>query len=366
MEVNNQKQSAGDNSTQVIAKEYHNHQGLQIGDVIPLVHGLVKNEMDIYQQVAAVTAKSRFEEFTKSLESNIESKVAAKIEKFSEPSMQFATREATLGYIKSGDKDQKDMLVDLLIERLKADDRSTEQLLIDEAIQILPKLSPKCISVLTLMVFNNLKVSGYISIFESFVKKLNPVVDNVFNTKNIDLEYLVQTGCISSILAFRRNENWCQSNVKNYPLLFCHLDNNEAAEKFLSKYGFEKIKGGLQFPPEIETQQLMKLFSFFNITIDGNFAPNFLTLEKYTEIGNQLSPFALEDIMSLLEHRTPMNDEEIINYYSKFNPRWVETIKIIDHKISKYDLNLVGKYIGLLHLTKLLETQVSLELLIPN
>lgn len=366
MGINNQKQSAGDNSTQVIANEYHNHQGIQVGDVIHIVHGLVKNELEIYQQVAELKAQSRFEEFSRSLESAIENKVADKIDKFSEPSMQYATRAATLGYIKSGDNDQKEMLVNLLIDRLKSDDQSTEQLLIDEAIQILPKLSPKCIAVLTLMTFNNLKVSGHKSILESYLKKLNPIIDSVFDVKNIDLEYLVQTGCISSILAFRRNGNWFQSNVMNYPLLFCYLDNNEATEKFILKYGFEKKKDIFQFPLGINPQQATNLFSCFDITVDGKFTPSLLTPDRYSEIADQLKPFAEEDILSLLENRTPMSDAEITNYYSKINPRWVETINVIENKLSKYNLNLVGKYIGSIHLTKLLETPISLELLIPN
>lgn len=80
-----------------ITTEHHYHTGLQISDVIPLVHELVKSDLLIYKMQAEDTANSRLEEFAKSFEEEIIEKVADKIDKFAEPSMQFATREAAVG-----------------------------------------------------------------------------------------------------------------------------------------------------------------------------------------------------------------------------------------------------------------------------
>ena len=366
MDVNKQHQSAGDNSNQIIANTVNQYSGIQIKDVVPIVHGLVKTELEVYQMLADLKVQTRFAEFSKSLESEIESKVADKVEKFSEPSMQYAAREATLGYIKSGDMEQKDMLIDLLIERINSEDQSSIQLLIDEAIKILPKLSSKCIAVLTLMTYSNLKVFGRKSVLESHIHRLNPVIDKVYDVKNIDLEYLVQTGCISSILGFKRNKNWIQSNIENYPLLFCHLDNEEAVDKFLMKYGFKKKDNALFLPEGITPKDFGNFISYFDFTVEGKIIPRLLTQEKYFEIAENLKPFEKDDILSLLGKRTPMNDYEVIAFYSQINPRWVETINILDSKMSRYNLNLVGKYIGVLHLSKLLDTEISLDLLIAN
>lgn len=366
MDVNKQQQSAGDNSNQIIAHTVNQYSGIQISDVVPIVRGLVKSELEVYQKLADINAKIRFEEFSKSLELEIESKVADKVEKFSEPSMQYAAREATLGYIKSGDGEQKDMLIDLMIERINSEDQSSIQLLIDEAIKILPKLSSKCIAVLTLMAYCNLKATGKKSVLISSIQKINPVIDKVYDIKNLDLEYLVQTGCISSILGFIRNKDWIQSNIEYYPLLFCHLDNQEAVDQFFSKYGIEKKDKALYFPKSIGSQEFTNFVSYFDLTVEGGIIPGLLAPENYFEIADNLKPFEKDDILSLLEKRTPMNDQEVINFYSGINPRWVETIKAIDGKISQYTLNLVGKYIGVLHLSKLLDTPLSLDLLVPN
>lgn len=366
MDINNHKQSAGDNSNQIIAHTVNQHYGIQIADVVPIVHGLVKSELETYQKVADIKAQTRFEEFTKSLESEIETKVADKVNKFSEPSMQYAAREATLGYIKTGDSEQKDILIDFLIQRINSEERSSIQLLIDESIKILPKLSSKCIAVLTLMTYSKLKVTWKKSVLEAAILKLNPIIDRVYDVKNIDLEYLEQTGCITSTIGFKNNENWLQENQKNYPLFFCHLNNEESTDRFFSKYGFIKEENRLVISGGVSPQEFGNFVSCFDLTVEGKVSPSLLTVENYLQIVDSFRLFAKEDILSLLEKRTPMSDTEIMDYYANINPRWVQTVEVLDGKMSQYSLNLVGKYIGSIHLTKLLETPISLELLIPN
>ena len=369
MDVSNQKQTAGNNSVQIIDQSVNHHQynGIRIADVIPIVHGLVKAELEIYQDMADMKAQIRLDEFSKSLESAIESKVADKVEKFSEPSMQFAARQATLGYIKSGDLEQKDMLIDLLVERINTEDRSTKQLLIDEAIQILPKLSSRCIALLTLMTYSKLKFVGKKSVLDSAVRNMNSVIDNVCNGTNFDLEYLVQSGC-AFLVGIIQKENgwWIQQNRESYPLLFSHIDNQEAAERFLEKYEFERNDKEISFPKNITTQEIGNFLYCFDLSLDNKINPSLLTLDKYEEYVPQLGPFTKEDILSLLGTRTPMEDEAIIAYYSNINPRWIETIDLLNEKISRYELTLVGKYIGVRQLAKLLDMPISLNLLVSN
>ena len=75
----------------------NSNNGLQIGDVVPLVQALVKSELEVCKLQAENTVLCRFNEFTSSLEAELERKVSDKISRFTEPAMQFAAREATVG-----------------------------------------------------------------------------------------------------------------------------------------------------------------------------------------------------------------------------------------------------------------------------
>jgi hypothetical protein len=54
-------------------------------------------------------------------------------------------------YAKTGDVDLKEQLLDLLIQRIDSDERSLKQVVLDEAIILLPKLTKDQINLLTLL-----------------------------------------------------------------------------------------------------------------------------------------------------------------------------------------------------------------------
>lgn len=56
----------------------NNYNGLQIKDVVPLVHDLVKSELEVCKLQAENTVLRRFNEFTASLESELDKKFLIK------------------------------------------------------------------------------------------------------------------------------------------------------------------------------------------------------------------------------------------------------------------------------------------------
>lgn len=79
--------------------------GIWPADVIAIVNTLVASKLEQYSAQAKLTAEQRTKEFSDKLVSEITQKVLDKINRFEEPSIQYITRQATLGYIKSGEKD---------------------------------------------------------------------------------------------------------------------------------------------------------------------------------------------------------------------------------------------------------------------
>ena len=117
------------------------NKGVSVKDVLDIVSCVVADKMTIYQQQAEFTAQQRLNDFKQKLVDELKGKGEDTFKRFNQPSVQVAARKAALGYVQSGEIEDKDNLVDLLIERVSVEEKTTKQHLIDEAIEILPSLS---------------------------------------------------------------------------------------------------------------------------------------------------------------------------------------------------------------------------------
>lgn len=342
----------------------NNNNGLQIGDIVPLVQTLVKSELAVCQLQAENTVLRRFNEFTTSLESELEKKVSDKISRFAEPAMQFAAREATVGYLKSGDPTEGEALIDLLIERVKVKERTSKQSLIDEAIRILPKLSRENIAVLTLITYAKLFVTGNIQALENWIKCLDPILDIFPQINRLDIEYLVQADCVSSSV-FGQNENWIEQNRKNYPLAFVSPIDVSISKEFMEKYCINRDGGTVTFSPPFNTiNYCITLTQIFDFNKDGTISPLLLKQDNYADILQKAGLDSMQpDVEKLLSHLETMSNEKISSYYEKFHPNWPFAIKLLNERpINSFSLKPVGAYIGSRQLTKLYGKEVDINL----
>lgn len=342
----------------------NSNNGLQIDDVVPLVQALVKSELEVCKLQAENTVLRRFNEFTTSLESELEKKVSDKISRFAEPAMQFATREATVGYLKSGDPVEGEALIDLLIERVKEKERTSKQFLIDEAIRTLPKLSRENIAVLTLITYAKLCVTGNVQALDNWIKCLNPILDIFPQINRLDIESLVQADCVSAS-ALAQSEDWIEQNRKNYPLAFVSPIDVSIAKAFMEKYGINRDGNAVTFSPPFNTMnQCLTLIQIFKFNEDGTIAPLLLKQDNYANILQKSGLGSMQaDIEKLLSNAETMSNEKISSYYEKFHPNWSVAIKLLNERpINSFSLKPVGAYIGSRQLTKLYGKEVDLNL----
>lgn len=342
----------------------NNYNGLQIKDVVPLVHDLVKSELEVCKLQAENTVLRRFNEFTASLESELDKKVSDKISRFAEPAMQFATREATVGYLKSGDPEEREALIDLLIERIKEEERTSKQFLIDEAIKVLPKLSRENLAVLILITYAKLRITGNIQALDNWIKCLNPILDILPQANRLDIEYLVQADCVSSSI-FEQNENWIEQNRKNYPLVFVSPIDASNSNVFMDKYGINIDGDAVTFsPPFNKINQLITLVNMLKFNRDGTITPLLLKQDEYANILKKADlSFMQSDFDELLSHAEVVSDEKISSYYEQFHPNWTIAIKLLNERpINSFSLKPVGAYIGSRQLTKLYGKEIDLNL----
>ena len=343
----------------------NNNNGLQIADVVPLVQALVKSELGVCQLQAENTVLRRFNEFTAYLESEIEKKVSDKISRFAEPAMQFAAREATIGYLKSGDPAEGEALIDLLIERVKEKERTSKQFLIDEAIRTLPKLSRENIAALTLITYDKLAVTGNKNSLDNWIKCLTPILDIVPKINRLDIEYLIQADCVSaSSISIAQTENWYERSRKNYPLAFASPIDASFSMEFTEKYGIHIKEDQILFSSSETMNHILALIQTLKFNKDGTITPLLLKRENYADFFqsnglNSMQP----DIDKLLSHIEIISDEKILSYYAEYHPNWPTAIKMLNERpINGFTLKPVGAYIDSRQLTKLYGNEVDLNL----
>jgi hypothetical protein len=153
--MNDQNQKSGDNS-----------KNLQAGRDI-IVHGLsytetkdlVKTEaQEVFKSNSLVLANeayklvlSRSEELIDSFLRKLEDRKPEAIESMRDPGMQYSLYNAQKEYAKTGDKDLADLLEDILVERAQNPQRDLMHIVLDECINVAPKLTPDQFDALTLI-----------------------------------------------------------------------------------------------------------------------------------------------------------------------------------------------------------------------
>lgn len=211
--------------------------GISVTDAINICHEVVKADMAVYAQKASDKAQERLAEISAQMIESISKVEQNLLEKLGEPAVQLALRKPVLEYIKTGDKDEAELMIDNLIQRLKVEEHTTEQSVIDEASSIIPKLSVDCLNFLSLLVFSKAQF-GFTrkGLLEVYLPKTLSWFKSCSRITELDIAYLRQIGCCSGVLAVSYNEDLEESFLDNYNWIFRDgIPVNEALSIFDSK-----------------------------------------------------------------------------------------------------------------------------------
>lgn len=118
---------------------------------------------------------------------------------FEEPGMQEAFYKAQHGYVLSNDTDHLTILTKMLIDRGSLSQRTNKQMLIDDAIDILPKLNQKHLNILSFYLviqfeyptYDRSTVTQFIREIINCMKLIVPLQKDDYN-----LQYLCQKNCL--------------------------------------------------------------------------------------------------------------------------------------------------------------------------
>ena len=142
-------QTAGENSKNLnVMGDYH--EGLSYKDARQVALDVFKANSSVYTEIANKTIDERVVNITDDIFTMIYSELPDTVEKLVEPAVQDTLLKIQKEYAKNDDPALKERLIALLKNRLKADEKDMETIVLDEALEIVPKLTGIQLNILSL------------------------------------------------------------------------------------------------------------------------------------------------------------------------------------------------------------------------
>lgn len=142
-------QTSGANSRCIqVMGDYHG--GLSYNDARQVALDVFKANSSVYTEIAKRTIDERVTDITDDIFTMIYNELPNTVEKLVEPAVQDTLLKVQKEYAKNNDPALKERLIELLKNRLKADERDMETVVLDEALEIMPKLTSTQLNILSL------------------------------------------------------------------------------------------------------------------------------------------------------------------------------------------------------------------------
>ena len=148
--------------------------------------------------VAEKTARMRAEEITEDFLTKLQKENPAGIKKSQEPDFQYALFTVQKEYARNGDKDIGDLLVDLLVDRSKQEQRDILQIVLNESLNTAPKLTESQLAALAVIFLfrytQNFSISNHQTLGDYFDRNVYPFASKI--VKNMACyQHLEFCGC---------------------------------------------------------------------------------------------------------------------------------------------------------------------------
>lgn len=125
--------------------------GLTYADVRDVALDVFRANFYHLSATASTIAVTRAEEMTEKFFERLLKENPSGLSKANDPDFQYALLTAQREYARSGDKDLGDVLIDLLVDRSKQNERDILQIVLNESLTVVPKLTEGQLAILALV-----------------------------------------------------------------------------------------------------------------------------------------------------------------------------------------------------------------------
>ncbi|WP_434707266.1 hypothetical protein J3P75_15065 [Pseudomonas sp. R1-1] len=194
--------------------------GISVADARAIALDVAKATFYELTGAARDTMSARVEEITEKVISQIERDYPEGLKKAVDPDFQHALYTVQKNYGRTGDVDLGDLLVDLLVDRSKQDKRDLLQIVLNESLEIVPKLTSAQVANLSMLFLCCYTIDNAVVNDEQlglyFDKNILPLADQLVKSAS-SFQHLQFTGCGSAQMISRSLE---ESFLAQYPGLF--------------------------------------------------------------------------------------------------------------------------------------------------
>jgi hypothetical protein len=195
-----QKQEVSDGSTAIQAggNVTITKTGLTYSEVRDIALDVFRANFYELAGMAKETAKARAEEITEAFLEKLQKEHPAGLDKSNDPDFQYALFTVQREYARNGDKELGDLLIDLLVDRSKQEQRDILQIVLNESLGTAPKLTENQLSALAVIFLfgytQNLGIGNHKMLGEYFDKHAFPFIGKL--VKNLTCyQHLEFSGC---------------------------------------------------------------------------------------------------------------------------------------------------------------------------
>lgn len=271
----------------------------------------------------------------------VDEKLLSKLIEFSNPSTQLAFYSTLKGFTISETAEQRELLVDALIERIEAHWDSTEKMILDSVLEILPKLSPKTLSTIGLLQLRHQIIYASIGfMLNHYFESLTPLAERMAQINSLDFEYLKQERLILPLPGIQAAASFEKMLLSNYDLFFRHPLPEGVYDDYCKKYpeAHESVSNDLEGACMMwmdGTQNNVTSFCCCNTGI---------LLRQLRERGQE---YIIPHVETLKQMMQPYTEKEVRDYFVNISPSWERLFDLFSSEsFTKYELSITGNYIG--------------------
>ena len=218
---NKQEASGGDNSivNQAGGSIINNYYGIDSGKAKEILLDAFNENIYKLSEKAAAVATQRAEElmdnFLSKLE-EVEKQMPGLINKTQDPDIQYAVINAQKQYARRGEKESLDLLTNLLLDRFKADDGSLKSIVLNECIELMPKLTKFQIVYVTIIFLVKYCTLPKYSTFINAIHKIHRSQNIGIEPNLSDFEHLIFSGVIANDVTTQKHQKFSYFKAMNY------------------------------------------------------------------------------------------------------------------------------------------------------
>jgi hypothetical protein len=221
VKISKKSQESGDNSVNLQAENITVNTGLSIAHVKEIALEVFEGNFYKLAGVAKETADQRAKEITEQFLDELSEKNPDGLKASEDPDFQHSLFQAQKEYARSGDKELGDILVDILVDRSKEEERSLLQVVLNESLSIAPKLNSTQLDILACCFNLGYTKRNNIANLKMFADYLNNAVlvfADAVGEKDSNYKHLEYVGCAAIRAGSRDIVNIL---MQTYKAIFC-------------------------------------------------------------------------------------------------------------------------------------------------